>query len=83
MGVFLIDICDEPIKVRGYPDGLRRIIEEIPNLRKKMAARGINVADKDVVFLLPRLSYLKHLRQAFPESNHVRWIDFRLSRESL
>ena len=83
MGVFLIDICDEPIKVRGYPDGLRRIIEEIPNLRKKMAARGINVADKDIVFLLPRLSYLKHLGQAFPESNHVRWIDFRLSPESL
>ena len=80
-GVFLLDICDEPIKVRHCPDGVQRIIDEISNLRKKMAARGITVADRDVVFLLPRMSYLKYLKRAFPESKYVRWKEFRLSPE--
>ncbi len=40
MGRFLIDICDDPITVRGNPEGLERIIHEIPRLRGKMAAGG-------------------------------------------
>jgi len=82
IGVFLLDICDEPIKVRNCPDGVERIKKEIPKLRGKMAARGIDVADRDVVFLLPRMNYFKHLRRAFPDSKYIRWIDFRLSRRT-
>jgi hypothetical protein len=80
-GVFLIDICNEAIKVRGCPDGVQRIIDEIPNLRRKMVVRGINVADKNMVFLLPRKSYSKHLREAFPESRRLAWKEFRLHPE--
>lgn len=83
MGVFLIDICDEPIKVRGRPDGVQRIVEEIPRLREKMSARRISIADRDIVFLLARTDYLKEIRQEFPDSKHVRWIDFRMSPEPL
>src|SRR5258708_2835038 len=38
MGVFLIDICDEPIKVRDNAAGVARIIDEIPRLRLKLTA---------------------------------------------
>lgn len=81
IGVFLLDICDEPIKVRNCPAGVQRIVDEIPNVREKMAARRITVADEDIVFLLPRMSYLKHLKRAFPHSRYARWMDFRLSHE--
>lgn len=79
-GIFLIDICDEPIKVRGNPNGIQRIIREIPKLRTKMEERKINIADEDIVFLLARNSYIKYIRREFPNSKFIRWIDFRISR---
>ena len=56
-GIFLIDICNEPVKVRGTPEGVARIIAEIPKLRQKMAVRHIQVLDCDIVFLLARNRY--------------------------
>ena len=82
MGVFLIDICDDPIKVRKCPEGLQRIIQEIPNLRNKMRARGIEVPDQDIVFLLARNNYQSHIRHEFPNSNRIRWKDFRMTPEA-
>ncbi len=32
MGVFLVDIYDKPLKVRGSDEGEQKIIEAIPNL---------------------------------------------------
>ena len=81
-GIFLIDICDDPIKVRGNPGGEQRIINDIPKLRNKIASRGIKVADEEIVFLLARTNYLKHIRNEFPNSKHIRWIHFRMSQES-
>ena len=80
MGIFLIDICDDPIKVRGCSEGVQRIIDEIPRLREKMAAREIRVPDRGIVFLLARTNYLEHIRREFPDSQYVRWIDFRCRR---
>lgn len=76
--VFLVDILDEPIRVRGSRDGLRRIIESIPTLRAKFERRNIDVSDECIVFLLARTNYRKWIRQAFPKSSLVRWIDFRM-----
>jgi hypothetical protein len=78
-GIFLVDICDDPIKVRGNPEGKQRIIDEIPNLRKKLISRKIKTADEEILFLLARTSYSNHIRTEFPNSKLKRWIDFRMN----
>jgi hypothetical protein len=79
-GIFLVDLLDSPIKVRGSPEGLRQVIEAIPILRAKLARRNIEVADENMVFLLARNSYRAKIRQEFPRSQLVRWVDFRTTR---
>ena len=78
-GVFLIDICDKPIKVRNCPKGLNQIIDEIPKLREKMTSRKIFIPDWEIIFLLARKNYIKKIKLEFPESNLIRWIDFGMS----
>jgi len=80
-GIFLIDICDEPIKVRNNPEGIQRIKREILELRGKMKRRNINVAVEDIVFLLARKDYKKDIKREFPNSTYKTWIDFRMSPE--
>jgi uncharacterized short protein YbdD (DUF466 family) len=79
--IFLIDICSEPIKVRGCPEGLARITAEIQELRQKIANRDIHVPDHDIVFLLARNNYVKHIRTQFPDSKRFTWKHFRMSSE--
>lgn len=81
MGIFLIDICDKPIKVRGCHEGEQHIIGEIPKLRRKLSERGISIEEGNIIFLLARKSYVKHLKNEFPESWHVTWKAFRMSPE--
>ena len=78
MGVFLIDICSEPVKVRGFPDGITHIINEIPKLRSNMLARGIHIADQDIVFLLARNKYKKYIQREFPDAQRLTWKYFRM-----
>lgn len=78
--IFLIDISDEPIRVRGNPDGVEYVKKQIPNLRIKIAERGIEVPDRNIIFLLARKDYSKEIRLQFPESERIPWIDFRLCR---
>jgi len=80
--VFLVDIVDEPIRVRNSPDGIRRIIEAIPNLRGNLESRNIDINEEQIVFLLARKTYQKWIRGAFPKSRLVTWIDFRMRRWS-
>jgi len=75
--VFLVDIFDKPIKVRGSPEGMRQIVEAIPALRAKLKRRDIEVAEKRIVFLLARKNYRKQISEEFPKSSLVPWIDFR------
>lgn len=78
-GIFLIDICSEPIRVRNCPEGVSRIIDEIPKLRIKMVEKSIHVADQDIIFLLARNSYKKYILREFPDSQLYTWKDFRMS----
>jgi hypothetical protein len=80
-GIFLIDIYNEPIKVRNSPDGVKRIINEIPKLRVKIKSRGINIADRNIVFLLARNTYKTHIRHIFPGSELITWKYFRIGTE--
>jgi hypothetical protein len=82
MGIFLIDICDQPIRVRNCCVGVARIIEEIPLLRNKLANQGIHVPDERMIFLLPRRNYHAHIRRNFPKATCVRWKEFRLAIEA-
>lgn len=82
-GIFLIDICDEPIRIRKCPEGIMRIIDEIPNLRSKMRVRDIHVADRDIIFLLARNNYEKNIKREFVDSQLVRWKDFRMCPQPL
>ncbi len=78
-GIFLVDICDDPIKVRDNPDGEKRIVREIRTLRKRLAARKIQIPDEKITFLLARKSYLSHIKLEFPMSRYIPWIEFRIN----
>jgi hypothetical protein len=85
IGVFLMDIADEPIRIREKgginQDNLRNLIGKIKALRTRIKDRGISIDDEDIIFLLPRQHYKKQLHEEFPNSRKIRWIDFRLSSE--
>ncbi len=76
-GIFLIDICDEPIRVRGSDEGLKRIIEDIPKLRAKIESKGIVIQDESITFLLARNNYKSHIRREFPTAKYFSWKKFR------
>ncbi|MGO8754949.1 MAG: hypothetical protein ACLQHK_06935 [Gallionellaceae bacterium] len=82
-GIFLVDICDEPLKVRGSDEGLCRIIHEIPHLRSKLKGRGIAIAEESMVFLLARRNYKSHIRCEFPAAQCLTWKKFRTEREAI
>ena len=57
LGVFIVDIYDQPIKVRNNQKGLEKIVMAIPKLRGKLRDRGILVDEKRMIFLLARKNY--------------------------
>ncbi|NPA68881.1 MAG: hypothetical protein GXO50_09770 [Chlorobi bacterium] len=89
-GVFLTDIIDKPLKIRDKTQknqinkkNLEYLILQIPLLRNKLKQRQIIIDDKDIVFLLARNNYIKHIRKEFPESKLIRWKDFRMNIQKL
>jgi hypothetical protein len=85
-GIFLIDILDEPIRVRdrSYPRQvnpvqLRKVIDAIPKLRSKMKSRKIEISDGDITFLDPGHGYERYVRMEFPSSKIIKWADYRMS----
>jgi len=86
--IFLMDIIDEPLKIRDKcfpnqinPDNLEKLKSRIPHLREKIRNRGITISDDKIIFLLPRQHYKKELKQHFPDSKYFRWKEYRLSCE--
>ena len=86
MGVFLMDIADKPIRIRDRKrsqgineENLKTLIGEIPKLRAKIKSRRVVIEDKDITFLLARQHYLKVIRKEFPNSEFMKWIDFRMN----
>jgi hypothetical protein len=84
-GIFLIDILDEPLKIRDrsfpngiHPENLAQVIAAIPHLQNKIQAREIDIAERNMVFLLARKHYRTHLRQAFPAAQYWTWKAFRM-----
>lgn len=77
--VFLVDIYDEPIKVRGSSEGEQKIVEAIPKLYKKLLERGIDIKSQRTIFLLARNNYAKYIRRYFPYAELVPWKKFRMA----
>ncbi|MFC1820584.1 hypothetical protein ACFLZG_05825 [Thermodesulfobacteriota bacterium] len=78
IGVFLVDIYDEPIVVRGSHEGEQKIVEAIPKLYTKLQERGIDMKAQQTIFLLARNSYAKHIRRHFPYAERITWKKFRM-----
>ena len=74
-GVFLIDIADEPLRIRNknYPSWidpaeLKRLKDKITDLRGKIQNLGIRITDESIKFLLPRRHYKRELEWLFPQA---------------
>lgn len=80
-GIFLVDIYEKPIRVRGSQEGLEKIIEEIPKLRGKLKKGKIDIVEDKMIFLLARNNYKAQIREEFSNAHFIRWIDFRMSTE--
>lgn len=85
-GVFLIDIVDEPLKIRDRNSknginekNLNYLISKIPKLRNKITERNIGIDDSQIIFLLARTKYKKYIEKEFPYSKIIRWKDFRMT----
>ena len=79
-GIFLIDIIDEPIPIRGNKENENYLITQIPKLKDRMKSMNINVDEEKWIFLLARNSYKKYLNNDYPKAKKIRWKDFRLHR---
>ncbi len=80
-GIFLVDICDAPIKVRGDRAGLERIAADILLLTRKLQTRGIVISEDAMVFLLARKTYAPKIRHEFPKGKRFTWKEFRTTPE--
>ena len=77
-GIFLIDIIDEPIPIRGNKENENYLITQIPKLKDRMKSMNINVDEEKWIFLLARNSYKKYLNNEYPKAKKIRWKDYRL-----
>ncbi len=81
MGIFLMDIIDEPRIIGNNRRNLNFLIGQIPYFRGKMTERGVRVDDENIIFLLlsGRPGYEDRLEEEFPNSKKIRWVHFRLN----
>lgn len=81
MGIFLIDIVEEPITVKAgrgvpeNPESIQIIKEALPRLKKRIHELGIS--EKDVIFLIPKgRSYERYAKKLFTDSKFYGWREF-------
>lgn len=89
-GIFLMDICDEPLHIANHdfpgwvdPEQLAILKTHIPLLRQKINSRSINIPDEQIIFLPARNGYNPQIHQNFPNSQIISWANFRMARELL
>ena len=78
-GVFLIDILEEPLRIRKNKINEDYLIENIPNVREKIKQMGIDLPEDKWIFLLARNSYRKWINMFYPKAQKIRWKDFRMN----
>ena len=50
-GIFLIDILDEPIKIRNNKENVKYLISRLPDLKKKIKDDNIELDESEWIFL--------------------------------
>jgi hypothetical protein len=85
LGIFLVDIIDDPIKVadrsfHGWvnPENLEKVIAGIGTFMDRLSQRGITIPENRMIFLLARKHYVRTIREAFPGAYRISWKDFRM-----
>lgn len=85
-GIFLIDICDIPLKIRDESlpgwintDNLNALIAEIPKLKDKIIDRIGTIDEYNITFLLARKHYKRYLKEHFPNAKYYAWKEFRMN----
>jgi hypothetical protein len=85
-GIFLMDICDLPLRIRdkNQPkqinlDNLKILLQHIPSLKDKINYRVGMIEEHNIIFLLARKLYKKHLKEHFPNAEYYTWKEFRTS----
>ncbi|MEN6411918.1 MAG: hypothetical protein ABFC84_04010 [Veillonellales bacterium] len=81
-GIFLVDILDEPIKIRGNRENEAKLVAEIPNLKNKLENRKIIISEEKMIFLLARNTYKKIIKKYFKSASLIPWIEYRLNAEA-
>lgn len=88
--IFLIDICDIPLRItnkahKGWidPEQLEILKSNIPKLKNKINLRKIIIPEEKIIFLPARNKYNRQIRENFPKSKIISWANFRRSRELL
>lgn len=84
-GIFLMDICDEPLRIRdrNCPGWINRenleiLISHIPKLMNKIKKRIGGIKEEKIIFLLPRNHYKRLLKEYFPKAQYYSWKEFRM-----
>jgi hypothetical protein len=82
-GIFLIDIIEEPLKIRGNKENESYLISKLPELAQRIREIGIDLPEEQWIFLMARTSYQKHIRASYPNAQRFKWKDFRMKPQLL
>jgi len=89
-GIFLIDIIDEPLRIRDrnspkqiHLQNYKYLVSCIPKLKAKILKLNIDIEEEKITFLLARQHYKSELRNEFPKSRLISWKDFRMNKKLL
>ena len=80
-GIFLVDIYNKPLKVRGNKENQKKIIKSISSLKKRLLKRKIDInkiGEENVIFLVARKGYKVEIEKYFQNVKTFNWIDFRM-----
>jgi len=78
MGIFLVDLIDDPIQIRGNKQNEAYLVRQIPTFRGRLLSMGIDVPENNWIFLLARNSYASRLIAAYPDAQRIPWKKFRM-----
>lgn len=83
--IFLIDIINEPLKIRDKgrknginEDNIAKLLSNLDYLKKRIEEFKIKNKNIIVIFLLARNNYIKKLKEKFEDVSFITWKCFRL-----
>ena len=78
-GIFLIDMFEAPIEVRGNRENSKVILSQANILDLKHRISQYVQDERKIIFLLARNGYSTELKKTFPLAQYFSWKEFRMS----